>query len=278
MRCVAQHQLLAGITIRRRTHLGIEVIMTYFILGPRSNWSLIPYLVDISEASVLHQRGSLIGNLEGLPNLLAGFDESSTPFSHDVIVPNSSIITGESNIHIQMLDPSSRGQMIIRMLVQSRPVGDTPHQAANMDEVEVVQGKSPRRFDVVYGEVAIWWDPGWLDGTEVYPRDFGFREGISKVHGPDTGAAPQIKHIERAIGLRRGIYRRKIEFVVKQERQHVMPDVECVVLLFVVWTPVLVFATAELVLLQKLDGFARSALWRRPRSALHMSCPIPRDV
>lgn len=37
----------------------------------------------------------------------------------------------------------------------------------------------PCILDVVHDEVDVWWDPVWLDGREIYARDFGAGKGLA---------------------------------------------------------------------------------------------------
>lgn len=56
---------------------------------------------------------------------------------------------------------------------------------------------------------------------------------VCHVHAPDSGAASEVQYL---LGVLDG---RKMQLVVEQDQEHVMGNVELVILDFVVWSPVL---------------------------------------
>ena len=138
-------------------------LLHLWVFWPGTNRSLVPSLVHVFESGLAQPLCRTVSNFERLACHLATIDECLGPLCHYMVIVYSSVIACEVDIHVQVLDPPSRSEMTIRLLVKLRPVRDAAHKTANVDKVEVVGLEGPFFFDIVDSKVAVWWDPRGLD-------------------------------------------------------------------------------------------------------------------
>lgn len=219
-------------------------------------------VVDVLEPGVLLplDAAAVLDDPEGLSELLTGGVEKLTPAVEGAAFRDGAVIGGDLDGVVEVLNPSAWFETAEDLGVESWPVLDGPHEAADVDKVKIVVGEGPKRLGVVELEAAVCGNPDGLDGGEVGADDFSRGELVGEVYCPNSRAGSDVNDF-----LGRVPYRSEEELIIEGEEKHLMAEVQAFVLDIIVGTPissvrieVLVSSTVQLAVLTDALGQGQS--------------------